>query len=154
MSPSDTSPEKPTRRRAAHSRSPASTAPDCEISARSPGTAFRAAKLALSFAARRNDAKAVRSDEAQAVLARLEPCLFGERAGAMAEPGGDDDGAAATPLRPALAMIPGTVAGGVVTIIRSGTCVRSSIRGHARLAVDLAVFRVNEQNRPGKPRLP
>ena len=31
-------------------RSPAATAPDWEISARSPGVAFRAAKLALSFA--------------------------------------------------------------------------------------------------------
>src|SRR5947209_5306433 len=43
-------PEKPTRRVAAHSMRPASTAPDCEISARSPAPTLRAAKLALSFA--------------------------------------------------------------------------------------------------------
>jgi len=93
MSPSDTSPEKPTRRRAAHSRSPASTAPDWEISARSPGVAFRAAKLALSFAGGRHYAEAVRADEAKPVLARLGPRCLGKRAGAVTEPGGHDHGA-------------------------------------------------------------
>ena len=40
-----------------------------------------------------------------------------------------------------------------MTIIRSGTCVRSSIRATQGIAVDLAVFRVDELDRPGKPRL-
>ena len=50
LSPSDTMAEKPTCRCAAHSTRPAATAPDCDTSARSPGLALRAAKLAFILA--------------------------------------------------------------------------------------------------------
>ena len=85
------------------------------------------------------------------MLARLEPRLLGERAGAVAEPGGDDDGAAATPLRPALATIPGTVAGGVVTMIRSGTCARSSIRATQGSPSISRYFGLTSRIDPGNP---
>ena len=73
-------------------------APDCEISARSPVGGMRAAKLALSFAPGHQHAEAIGADQAHAVRARRALGGFGQRARAVAEPGGDDDRAGATSL--------------------------------------------------------
>jgi len=101
---------------------------------------------------RRHHAEAVRADEAQAVLARLDPRRLGKRAGAVAEPCGHDHGARDAP------------SAGARNDPRDGRCRRhdhDQIRdrrqildpGDAWLAVDVAVFRVDEQDRPGKSRL-
>ena len=110
-------------------------------------------KAGVELRPRRDDAKAVRSDEAQAVLARLQPYLFGERAGAMPEPGGDDERCGDS-----LATSACDNPGDCRRRRRDDNQIRDLRQilnpRHARLAVNLAVFRVNEQNRPGKPCLP
>jgi len=102
---------------------------------------------------RRHDAKAVRSDKAKPVLARLDPRRLSERRLPVAEPGGDDHGGAGA-LSAGAGDDPGHGRGrrGDDDEIRNRRQILDP-RG-ARLAVDLAVFRVDEQDRTRESRLP
>ena len=86
-------------RAVAQSSTAVASAPDCVTKARSPAFGVRCAKLALMPGGGRDEAEAVRPDDAQKMrLRRFEHRLL-ERlafdALALAEAGGDDDGGAA-----------------------------------------------------------
>ena len=66
-------------------------APDCETSARSPARRHARGKAGIELGARSQHAEAIGADEPQAGRARRLLAGLGERAGAVAEPGGDDD---------------------------------------------------------------
>ena len=91
LSPMEAIAEKPTPRDAAHSTSPAAMAPDCEISARSPGSGKRRREAGIEFGVRRQHAEAIGTDQAHPGVTGSLLALFGERAGPVAKPGGDDD---------------------------------------------------------------
>ena len=126
-------------------------APDCEISARSPAGGIRAAKLALSLARRRQNAKTIGSDEPQAGCARGPLAGVGKRTCAMPKPRGDDDCSrhaffAATPRR-----CRGTEAADAAMTSRSGAPASSWMVLTARDPLNLAVVWIDEADRPFEP---
>ena len=86
------------------------------------------------------------------MLARLDPRRLGKRAGAVAEPCGHDHGARDAPS-PGTRKDPGDGRGRRHDDDQIRRPRQILDPGDAWLAVDLAVFRVDEQDRPRKARL-
>src|SRR5215470_14019381 len=119
LSPSETMAEKPVDLLAAHSTKPAATAPDCEISAISPGCALCAAKLALSLACGARTPRQFGPTSWRPLLR----AMFSQDS--ASEPGPCPIPAVTiiavdVPFSPAAAMIAGTLVAGAAMTARSG----------------------------------